>query len=99
MIKLNKTNFDDTIKSSNPILVKFGAIWCGPCRSVTQTLKELETPEFPIYEVDIDECLDICERYKIQSVPTLIIFKEGNIIKSHTGFMDKNGIQEFIKNI
>lgn len=96
MIKLDTTNFSD-INKDKPVLVKFGAIWCGPCRALSQTLKGLETDEYPIYEVDVDATPDIANKYKIASIPTLAIFKNGEMVKSHSGPMSKDDIVKFVK--
>jgi len=96
MIKLDTTNFNETIKSETPVLIKFGAIWCGPCRALSQTLKGIETSKTPIYEVDVDNNPDIAKQYKISSIPVLALFKNGEMIKTHSGMMSKDDILKFM---
>lgn len=93
--KLNKQNFDNTIKSHPHTLVKFGAIWCGPCKMVSNILTQIKDIE--VYEVDVDEEYDLVEKYKIAHLPTILIFDNNiNVIKQFVGSINKDELNAFI---
>jgi len=74
--------FDKLIKEGKPTLVDFFASWCGPCKMqspIIEQVKKAIGDEANVIKVDIDSNSDVADRYKIQSVPTLIIFKNGEI--------------------
>ena len=96
--KLNKTNFKETINSNEPVLIKFGSNWCGPCKIVGKTLEEIQsTLPYKVYEVDVDENMELCEEYEITNIPVVILFKSGEMLKKHVGLMSKEEIEQFAK--
>ncbi len=80
-------------------LVDFYATWCGPCRMLAQELEDIvdETEDFDIVKVDIDETPETTSKFKIDVVPTMIIFKNGQPVKTLTGYMAKQQILEIMK--
>lgn len=76
-------DFSELINSKKPALVDFFATWCGPCRMqapIIEQLKEKTGSSATILEIDVDRHPELAARYKVQSVPTIILFKEGQIV-------------------
>lgn len=79
-MKLTKENFDEALKSDKPVLVDFWAQWCGPCRMVSPIMEELEDEydgRAVIGKVNVDEEGEIALRYNVVSIPTVIVFRNG----------------------
>lgn len=91
--ELNETNFSDFI-SKGVTLVDFWAPWCGPCKMIAPTLDEIsrEDPGLPIGKVNIDSCQELATKFNVMSIPTLIVFKDGNPIDSIIGVKSKDAI-------
>ena len=68
------------------VLVDFYADWCGPCKMQSEVLKDFNSID--VLKVDVDKFSTIAKEYGIMSIPTLMLFDNGNLIKSHTGFMN-----------
>lgn len=95
----NEENFDNVINEGT-VLVDFFATWCGPCRMLGPVLEELasDRSEVKIVKVDIDGSENLAKKYGIMSVPTLLLFKNGQLISQKTGFMPKEMLNEWINN-
>ncbi len=101
METVNDTTFETAVlKSDKPVLVDFFANWCGPCRQmlplVTEVADEMKE-QLNIVKMDVDESEATPARYGIQSIPTLILFKNGNVISQKTGAMPKSELVEWLK--
>ena len=94
MIKYLENDFEKEIKTGT-IFVDFYANWCGPCRMMGEILKDIN--EIDILKFDVDMFPQIAQQYGVISIPTLCLFKNGQIIKQNVGFLDKNSLIEFIK--
>jgi thioredoxin 1 len=92
------TNFDqEVLKSDIPVLVDFWAPWCGPCRMVSPLVDELAeelTGKLKVVKVNTDENQEVAVKYGIRSIPTLGIFKDGNIVDGVIGAVPKQTIKE-----
>lgn len=78
------------------VLVDFSAQWCGPCRMIEPILEEL-SEEYKIVQVDVDLVDDLATEYGVMSIPTLMLFKGGNLIRRETGFRTKEEIIAIIE--
>ena len=94
--QLTDSNFEDeVISSEKPILVDFWAVWCGPCLMIAPELKKLseeKSGELKIGRLNVDNNRDIAIKYGISSIPTLLLFKNGEVVKKLIGAMSKDKI-------
>lgn len=94
MISYLKNNFDAEI-ANRKVLVDFYADWCGPCRMMGEILERIN--EIDILKVNVDKFPLIAQRYGIMSIPTLMLFENGMMIKSSVGMMNEDMINDFIR--
>lgn len=99
-IHLDSDNFDSTLAGTSlPVLVDFHAEWCGPCKMlgpIVEQIAEAKEGEAIVAKVDIDAARDLATRYRITSVPTLIVFKDGEPVAGGRGVMTKAAIESMI---
>ncbi len=98
---VQKDEFEKIINESKPTIVDFFATWCGPCKMLSPILEKVEEDskgEFNIVKVDVDESYDVAKKYGIMSVPTMIIFKDGDEQEKIVGLRQKNQIEDAVRN-
>lgn len=94
----NESNFSD-LTNHGLVLVDFFATWCGPCKMLSPVLEDLasDRSEVEIVKVDIDENENLAKSYGIMSVPTLMLFKDGQLIDQKVGFLPKELLTKWIE--
>ena len=88
----------DVLEADVPVLVDFYADWCGPCRRLGPTLDKLarETPNAKVVKVDIDKHPQLASKYRVSSIPTVMVFKDGSVVAQHTGLADQSTLEQLL---
>ena len=95
-----KETFNSIINGSQPVLVDFHAVWCGPCKTQAPILKDLSADikgKARIIKIDVDKNQALAQKHQVRSVPTLILFKNGQSVWRHSGVASKEELMEVIK--
>ncbi len=95
VVVLNNNNFTDEVLSSDkPVLVDFWASWCGPCKMLAPIVEEVanETTTVKVGKVNVDEEPELARQFRVMSIPTLVLIKDGKVVKTSVGVKPKNDI-------
>ena len=98
-ITLTKDNYDqEVLRSTQPVLVDFWAPWCGPCSALSPVIDEIagEQSEVKVGKVNVDEQPELARQYRVMSIPTLMFFKNGELVRREVGGKSKGEILEII---
>ncbi len=89
---------DLVLESTQPVLVDFYADWCGPCQRLAAVLEELaaENPQASIVKVNVDQCPGLAQRYRIDAIPSLKVFKNGRVADESMGLASKRQLQAML---
>ena len=93
------TSFDELLQSEKLVIVDFWATWCGPCRMLSPLLDEVEeemSDKITVVKVNVDDADEIAMRYRIMSIPTLLFFKNGQMVDRSVGAMPKSALVDKI---
>ena len=100
-LTITQQNFEqEVLLAKEPVLVDFWATWCGPCRMMAPVIEELAEEydgKVKIGKLDVDENSDIAARYGVMSIPTIILFKNGEVFSKSVGLQDKEVLENAIK--
>lgn len=102
VLKITNENFEsEVLHSEKPVIVDFYADWCGPCKMMSPIIDKIAEElgeNAKVGKVNSDENMELAEKYQIMSIPTIIIFRNGNLEKSFVGVTDKTTIMEALNN-
>ena len=103
VVELNDANFaQEVLQASQPVLVDFWAPWCGPCRQITPVIEQLAEENqgsAKVLKVNIDENPQTAQDLNVYSIPTLIVFKDGQEARRFVGVQSKNRLQDALDEI
>lgn len=94
-VVLTKENFEqEVVRSDRPVLVDFWASWCGPCQALAPTIDEIaqEQTAFKVGKVNVDEQPELARQFRVMSIPTLMVFKNGDLVRREVGGRSKEDI-------
>jgi len=97
VIEINEKDFDDRIREN--CIVDFFATWCAPCKMLSPVIEKVSEEykgKLKFYKINIDNNRRVVDKYKITGVPTLILFKNGNLINKTSGYMDEKELIKFM---
>ena len=101
--KVTDTSFDeDVLKAGQPVLVDFWAEWCGPCRAIAPALEDLAkemTGRVSVAKINIDENPKTPSQYGVRAIPTLMIFKDGQVASTKLGAVSKTQLQQWVESV
>lgn len=100
VIHINKSNFqNEVLNSEKPVLLDFWAPWCGPCRMVSPVVDEIasERGDIKVGKVNVDEQPELARQFRVMSIPTLMVFKNGEMVRREVGGRSKEEILEMVK--
>jgi len=101
VVTITDDNFEEEVNSSEiPVLVDYWATWCGPCKMVGPLVEEISSEfsdKIKVGKLDVDANQASAARQNVMSIPTLLLFKEGQVVAQHVGTLSKNQLKELIE--
>jgi thioredoxin 1 len=100
-IEVDESNFDEEVNQSElPVLIDFGAVWCGPCKMLDPIVEDLAEEwknQIKVVHIDVDSNQELTIQYSVMGVPTLLLIKNGEPIERMTGYKPKNKIKDIFE--
>lgn len=100
-VEITASNFEnEVINSDRPVLIDFWAPWCGPCKAIAPVIDEIEkelSKKIKICKINIDSNPEIANQYSIMSIPTLMILKQGQVLETKTGAVEKEPLIRLVE--
>ncbi len=100
VLHVTKANFQaEVMESDKPVLIDFWASWCGPCQMIAPVIEELgaEVTNAKICKVNVDEEMELAAQFQVMSIPTLLVLKDGKVVKSAVGVQSKQKILSMLQ--
>ena len=100
VINLTTENFEEEVlNAKEPVLVDFWATWCGPCQTMGPVVDELaqELTDIKVGKVNVDEQMVLAREYKVMSIPTFLVFKDGKVAERTLGVQEKSELEQLIR--
>jgi thioredoxin 1 len=102
-VTVTKSNFDaEVVKSTIPVVADFWAEWCGPCKMIAPVLKELAIAykdKIKIAKIDVDAEGELAQKFNIVSIPTILLFNKGQVVKQQIGAVPRQALEKMIKDV
>ena len=100
VITINEEEFEEKVlKSDTKVLVDFYADWCGPCKMLSPVVEKLaeENDSYAFFKMNVDEAENVSRKYGVMSIPTLLVFDKGEVVKTSVGFKSMEELKEFLE--
>ena len=99
VITITKDNFqEEVLRSDKPVLIDFWAAWCGPCRMVSPLVDEIaeERSDIKVGKINVDEQPELAQQFDVMSIPTLVVYKNGQKVNEAVGLMPKEQVESLL---
>ena len=102
-VTVTSSNFDaEVVQSAVPVVADFWAEWCGPCKMIAPVLRELATQykdKIKIAKIDVDAQVELAQQFNIVSIPTILVFSKGKVVKQQVGAVPRQALEKMIKEV